>query len=86
MFDMAERGTDIVRSMTLFCERLELTPLRGACKFTTASPVAEHFVFENAHSAKKLDIYVWSIKEVDFYDSLSSDGNLKSLHYAFLLK
>lgn len=46
---------------------------------TTASPIAQLFVFENAPAAMKLEVFVWRVEQVD-------EDALASLHYAFLLQ
>ncbi|KAH7712800.1 hypothetical protein AAVH_19874 [Aphelenchoides avenae] len=45
----------------------------------TESPVAELFVFENVMSAKKLEVFVWTVEEVE-------NEAQTNLHYAFLLQ
>ncbi|KAH7696266.1 hypothetical protein AAVH_36667 [Aphelenchoides avenae] len=47
---------------------------------TTESTVAELFVFENAKSAKKLEVFVWT------FDEECPDEGDDSLNYAFLLR
>lgn len=113
MFEMTERGTDAVRSVTLLYERPgEASPLRrfddafgqprhtdvptphsafikekyrtDQCFYhspisTTESSVAELYVFENVKSVKKLELFVWTIEEVE-------DAAQTNLHYAFLIK
>lgn len=94
MFWMAERGTDIVRSVTLLDthakgpshldalgppRRTEVPTPRiafvkeflaknhnfyGKTKITE-SPVAELFVFENTKCAKRLEVFVWTIEQVE---------------------
>lgn len=46
---------------------------------TTESAVAELFLFENARSAKKLEVFVWTVEDVVNEVRIS-------LHYAFLLQ
>lgn len=103
MFAASDRGTDIVRSVTLLYARTDESPLRhdvaplGEPRRTdastphsafigqwyrkehpygtySASTVAELFTFENAKSARKIEVYVWAI------------GHGDSLHYAYLLQ
>ncbi|KAH7702595.1 hypothetical protein AAVH_30247 [Aphelenchoides avenae] len=107
---MAERGTDIVRSVTLLHMRAHAWPLRHAVdplgeprrtdaptphsafikewsrkeqldrgETITESAVSELFVFENAKSAKKLEVFVWTLMQAD-------DDAEFSLHYVFLLQ
>lgn len=45
----------------------------------TESAAAELFVFENAKSAKNLEVFVWTLGE-------EYEGEQTSLHYAFLLR
>lgn len=110
-FERAQRGTRIVRSVTLLHRRWgEVSPLslsdsalgeprrtdvptphnnliqRWARQTdldgrttTTASNVAEFFVFENVMSATKLELFVWTLEQVVREEALTA------LHYAFLL-
>lgn len=45
----------------------------------TESPVGELFVFENARSEKKLEVFVWTVEEV-------KNEAQTNLHHAFLLQ
>ncbi|KAH7699309.1 hypothetical protein AAVH_33588, partial [Aphelenchoides avenae] len=112
-FEKAERGTFIVRSVTLLHERRDKEPLRFAVEplgqsrctkaptphssfirkwsrallrdrmIVTESSVAELFVFENAKAAKKLELFVWTVKQgTDDEWSVFIDF----LHYAFFLQ
>lgn len=115
MFEALQRGTDIVRSVTLVHTRRDTTRLRLAveplgrprrsnvprpcCAFVknwlpewmlclegigldgiraTESKLSDLFVFENATSAKRLDVHVWTI------DARLS-GRPFGLSYAFQL-
>lgn len=48
---------------------------------TTESPVAAFFVFENAKAAKRLEVFVWTLEQVD-----EDDVEDALVHWAFLLK
>lgn len=58
-------------------EWLERIRLDGTT--TSESTVAELFVFENAKSARKLEVFEWPIQQVDAGGSIS-------FHHAFLLQ
>ncbi|KAH7704503.1 hypothetical protein AAVH_28309 [Aphelenchoides avenae] len=112
MFEAAERGTYIVRSVTLLHQRyIEASPLRhtgeplgpprrtnvptpqsafikkwcrtqqlvyGTNATATESTAADFFVFESAKSGKKLEVYLWTVQQLNY--------NAPRFHYAFLLQ
>ncbi|KAH7711279.1 hypothetical protein AAVH_21437, partial [Aphelenchoides avenae] len=116
MFEKADHGTDIVRSVTilhlgryfataLFRNAVDAfgqphytavpTPRSAFVKewsrnqsldgrTTTESPVADLFVYNNAKAARKLEVFMWHVQQVD-----EDDGDAYApipLHYAFLLQ
>lgn len=109
MFEVAERGTDVIRSVTLLHQRYDREsplletfdvlgqPLRTEAPapnsafvkewygdddlsdtITTEPTVANLFLFENAKSAQKLEVFAWTLEEVGHGQPF--------LHYAFLLQ